>query len=151
MHPHEDALYEDSFPVEGGCFDNAGAVSSQVKTLLKALNLSKEVVRRAALVTYESEINITSYARQGRIFLRVTTDQIIIEAIDEGQGIADIELARQKGYSTATDEIREMGFGAGMGLCNIDNFSDSFQITSELGKGTHLTMVVNIPQNGNGL
>ena len=139
---HEEILYENSFPVEGGNFDNAGYVSSQIKALLKNLNLSKEVVRRAALVTYESEINIVSYANHGRIVLRVLPGEIVIDAIDEGQGIADIELAMQQGYSTATDKIREMGFGAGMGLCNINTFSDSFSITSELGKGTHLTMMV---------
>ena len=139
---HEDTLYENSFPVEGGNFDNAGSVASQIKVLLKGLRLSKEVVRRVSLVTYESEINIVSYANRGRIVLKVTPQQVMIEAIDEGQGIADIELAMQKGYSTATDKIREMGFGAGMGLCNINTFSDSFRITSELGRGTHLTMVV---------
>jgi serine/threonine-protein kinase RsbT len=141
---HEETLYENSFPVEGGNFDNAGSVSSQVKALLKHLKISKEIVRRVALVTYESEINMVSYASKGRIVLRVTPEQVMIEAIDEGQGIADIELAMQKGYSTATDKIREMGFGAGMGLFNINNFSDSFRITSEIGKGTHLTMIVKI-------
>lgn len=150
LHP-EEVLYENSFPVEGGNFDNAGSVSSQVKALLKRLNLSKEIVRRVALVTYESEINIVSYANNGRIVIKVTTDQIVIEAIDEGQGIADIGLARQKGYSTATDKIREMGFGAGMGLCNIDTFSDVFSITSEIGKGTHLTMVVKSNKDSSGL
>ena len=143
MQLPEEAVYETSFSVEGGNFDNAGSVSSQIKALLKRLRLSKEIVRRVALVTYESEINIVSYANQGRIVLKVSPERVIIEAIDEGQGIADIALAMQKGYSTATDKIREMGFGAGMGLFNIDNFSDSFHITSELGKGTHLTMVIN--------
>lgn len=147
MLQREEALYEGSFLVEGGNFDNAGSVSSQIKALLKRLKLSKEVVRRVALVTYESEINIVSYANKGRIRLKVMPDQIVIEAIDEGQGIADIELAMQKGYSTATDKIREMGFGAGMGLCNINTFSDSFRITSEINKGTHLTMVVKTDRN----
>ena len=142
----EKTLYENSFPVEGGNFDNAGSVSSQIKALLKRLKLSKEIVRRAALVTYESEINIVSYARKGFINLKVTSGQVVIEAIDEGQGIADIALAMQKGYSTATDKIREMGFGAGMGLCNINTFSDFFRITSEIGKGTHLTMIVKIDE-----
>ncbi len=151
MLPHEEALYENSFPVEGGNFDNAGSVSSQVKALLKHLKLSKEIVRRAAIVTYESEINIVSYANKGQIVLKVTPEQVLIEAIDEGQGIADIELARQKGYSTSTAKIREMGFGAGMGLCNIDTFSDYFRITSEIGKGTHLTMIVKINKDGDGI
>lgn len=148
MLHHEEALYENSFSVEGGNFDNAGSVSSQIKALLNSLKLSKDIVRRVALVTYESEINIVSYANKGQIVLRVMPERVVIEAIDEGQGIADIELAMQKGYSTATDKIREMGFGAGMGLCNINTFSDSFRITSELGKGTHLTMVVKINQDG---
>jgi serine/threonine-protein kinase RsbT len=150
LHP-EEALYENSFSVEGGNFDNAGSVSSKIKALLNSLQLSKDIVRRVALVTYESEINIVSYANKGQIVLRVMPERVVIEAIDEGQGIADIELAMQKGYSTATDKIREMGFGAGMGLCNINTFSDSFRITSELGKGTHLTMVVKINQDGKGV
>lgn len=115
MLSRETAIYENSFPVEGGTYENAGHVSSQIKALLKRMKISKEVVRRAALVTYESEINICSYARSGKILLRVTPEHVTIEAIDEGQGIVDIELAMQEGYSTATDKIREMGFGAGMG------------------------------------
>jgi len=99
---------------------------------------------KAALVSYESEINIVSYAKKGMIQISVTAQKVTIEAIDEGQGIPDINLAMQEGYSTATSKIREMGFGAGMGLCNIKKFSDLFQITSEIGKGTHLKMVINI-------
>ena len=148
---HEPAIYENSFPVEGGTYENAGHVSSQIKALLKRMKISKEVVRRAALVTYESEINICSYARSGKIVLRVTPEHVMIEAIDEGQGIVDIELAMQEGYSTATDRIREMGFGAGMGLCNIKNFSDFFRITSEIGKGTHLKMVIRIDKDFDGI
>jgi len=147
----EAALYENSFFVEGGNFDTAGSVSSQIKALLKHMRLPNDVVRRAALVTYESEINIVSYADHGRIYLKVTSDYVMIEAIDKGQGIADIELAMQEGYSTATDKIREMGFGAGMGLCNIRNFSDFFRITSDVGKGTHLKMVIKIDKLFDGI
>jgi anti-sigma regulatory factor (Ser/Thr protein kinase) len=137
-------LYEDSFAVEGGNFDNAGRVSSHIKSVLKKIGLASDVVRRAALVAYESEINIVSYSRKGLIHLLVGPDRVLIEAVDEGQGIADIELAMQEGYSTATEKIREMGFGAGMGLCNIKNFSDYFQITSEVGRGTCLKMIISI-------
>ncbi|MDX9821544.1 MAG: hypothetical protein RBT20_06395 [Syntrophales bacterium] len=137
-------MYEDSFVVEGGNFDNAGRVSSHIKSILKKIGLASDVVRRAALVAYESEINIVSYSRKGLIHLLVGPDRVLIEAVDEGQGIADIELAMQEGYSTATEKIREMGFGAGMGLCNIKNFSDYFQITSEVGRGTCLKMVISI-------
>ena len=135
-------MYEASFAVAGGNFDNAGEVSSSIKTILKEIGLSREVIRKAALVAYESEINIVSYARTGIILLRVMRDGIVIEAVDEGQGIPDIELAMQPGWSTASQKIREMGFGAGMGLCNIKSFSDTFQITSEVGKGTQLTMII---------
>ena len=144
MNSHEIVVYENSFPLEGRTFKNAGYISRQVKTLLQKMKLSKEVVRRAAIVAYESEINICSYAECGKIILRVTPEQIIIEAIDEGQGIADIKLAMKEGYSTATQNIFRMGFGAGMGLANIRNFSDSFDITSEVGKGTHLKMIIRI-------
>jgi len=139
---HETVIYENSFLVEGKTFKNAGHVSSQVKNLLQKMKFSKEVVRRAAIVTYEAEINICSYAERGKIILRVKPEEINIEAIDEGQGIADIELAMEEGYSTATPKIVHMGFGAGMGLANIKRFSDVFRITSEVGKGTHLEMII---------
>jgi anti-sigma regulatory factor (Ser/Thr protein kinase) len=96
------------------------------------------------MVTYEAEINICSYAERGRIVLRVTPKFVTIEAIDEGQGIADIELAMEEGYSTATDKIRHMGFGAGMGLANIKRYSDTFRIISEVNKGTHLKMIIRV-------
>ena len=147
MISHEALSCEKSFPVKGGTFENAGRVSSQVKSLLTKMGLPKQVIRRAAIVTYEAEINICSYADRGKILLRVTPKFIIIEAIDEGQGITDIELAMKEGYSTATDNIRSMGFGAGLGLSNMKNFSDTFRIISEIGKGTHLKMIIFIRQN----
>ena len=143
----EKPLFDGSFTVVGGNFDNAGEVSTNIKAILKKIGLSKDVVRKAALVAYESEINIVSYARKGMIRLRVVPDRIMIEAIDEGQGIPDIEQAMQPGYSTANQKIREMGFGAGMGLCNIKSFSDVFQISSEIGKGTHLKMIIKADNN----
>jgi serine/threonine-protein kinase RsbT len=140
----EKPLYEGCLTIVGGNFDNAGEVSSRIKAILKQMGLSSDVVRKAALVAYESEINIVSYARKGMIRLCVVPGSIMIEAIDEGQGIPDIEQAMQPGYSTATSRIREMGFGAGMGLCNIKSFSDIFQISSEVGRGTHLKMIIKI-------
>jgi len=136
-------LYEGSFAVTGGNFDHAGEVSGNIKSILKRMNLPSDVVRRVSLVAYESEINIVSYAKKGMIRLRVIPESVMIEAIDEGQGIPDVNLAMQPGYSTATDKIREMGFGAGMGLCNIKSFSDAFHISSEIGKGTYLKMIIN--------
>lgn len=141
--PQDDGIiYQNSFCVEGGNFETAGQVSGQIKAILKSLNLPKEVIRRAALVAYESEINIVSYATEGEIKLTVKPEEVVVEASDVGPGIEDIELAMQAGYSTANEKIREMGFGAGMGLFNINTYSDIFKITSEVGKGTHLHMVI---------
>jgi anti-sigma regulatory factor (Ser/Thr protein kinase) len=141
----ENISYQRSFYVEGGNFNLAGTVSTSIKSILKKMDLPINVVRKSALVSYESEINIVSYARKGVINLTVSSTTVQIEAIDEGPGIPNIELAMQEGYSTADQRIREMGFGAGMGLCNIKNYSDKFNISSEIGKGTYLKMIINNP------
>jgi serine/threonine-protein kinase RsbT len=138
-------LYSGSFDVEGGNFNNAGIVSTNIKSILKKLGLPGDVVRKSAIVSYESEINVVSYAKKGVITLTVNPDSVKIEVKDEGPGIPNIALAMQEGYSTADQKIREMGFGAGMGLCNIKNYSDAFQISSEVGKGTYLIMTMNVP------
>jgi len=143
-------LYDNSFSVNGGNFDDAGGVSGRIKTVLKEMGIQKNVVRMAAVITYESEINIVSYARHGIIRLHVQPEYVEIEAVDEGPGISDIRLAMQQGWSTATDKIREMGFGAGMGLNNIRNFSDIFHISSDVGSGTRLKMIIRIPQEQDG-
>lgn len=135
--------YEFSFPVEGENFDDAGKVSVEIKKLLKELGIPSDILRRTAIATYESEVNIISYARQGNINIRVTDDNILINTQDSGPGITDIEQAMKQGYSTANDRIREMGFGAGMGLFNIKNCSDSFEILSEVNKGTLLKILIN--------
>lgn len=147
MDAHEKPLFESSYTVQGGNFDEAGKVASEIKVNLKKLGIQADVVMKAALVAYESEINIVSYARKGTINISITPQRVKIETIDEGQGIPDISLAMQEGYSTANAKIREMGFGAGMGLCNIKKYSDEFQLTSEIGKGTYLKMIIHI-KNG---
>jgi len=136
--------YEGCHTIVGGNFDNAGEVSGSIKATLKQMGLPGAVVRRAAMVAYESEINIVSFARKGMIRLHVVTDSILIQAIDEGPGIPDIELAMCPGYSTASAKVKEMGFGAGMGLCNIKSFSDIFEISSKVGRGTYLKMIINV-------
>ena len=138
-------LYHDSFCIEGGNFNNAGIVSTSIKSILKKLGFPNEIVRRSAIVSYEAEINVVSYAKKAVVNLTVDPGVVQIEVIDEGPGIPNIELAMQEGYSTADRRIREMGFGAGMGLCNIKNYSDDFQIASEVGKGTHLKMTIHTP------
>ncbi len=145
MHASENNLNKHSFDIEGGNFNTAGTVSTRIKSILKQIGLPDNVVRKSAIVCYESEINIVSYARKGVINLTVTPTTVEIEAIDEGPGIPNIELAMQQGYSTANQQIREMGFGAGMGLYNIKCFSDKFDISSEVDKGTFLKMIINTP------
>ncbi len=145
VYATENILYKNSFDVEGGNFSNAGTVSTRIKSILKQIGLPDDVVRKSAIVCYESEINIVSYARKGIINLTVTPKTVEIEVIDEGPGIPNIELAMEQGYSTANQQIREMGFGAGMGLYNIKCYSDKFDISSEVDKGTFLKMIINSP------
>jgi anti-sigma regulatory factor (Ser/Thr protein kinase) len=134
---------EGSFPVEGERFDQAGRVSVEVKKMLRTIGIPDDILRRVAIATYESEVNIISYATHGTVQLRVTQDHIVLDIQDTGPGIDNIEQAMVQGYSTANDRIREMGFGAGMGLFNIKNCSDTFEISSEEGKGTHLKILIN--------
>jgi anti-sigma regulatory factor (Ser/Thr protein kinase) len=136
-------LYKNSFDIEGGNFSNAGAIATRIKSILKNMGLPNDIVRKSAIVCYESEINIISYAKKGKINLTVTPTTVEIEVVDEGPGIPNIELAMEQGYSTANQQIREMGFGAGMGLHNIKNYSDTFNISSEVDKGTFLKMIIN--------
>jgi len=136
QEPEEENILTLEFPVLGGDFALAGMASSNIKKALQQLGISIDVLRRVAVVTYEAEMNIVIHAYRGVLRVKVTPEYIEIIAEDEGPGIPDIELAMQPGYSTAPDNIREMGFGAGMGLPNIKNSSDELKIESEVGKGT---------------
>lgn len=129
------------FHVEGGNFSKAGSASSQLKKILKQLNVDPRVIKRVVVALYEAEVNIVAHAYQGIIYIDIDTEKIEIRLIDEGPGIEDIELAMQQGYSTASPEVREMGFGAGMGLPNIKNNSDRMSITSQVGKGTTVEII----------
>ena len=137
-------LYSGSFNIEGGNFNSAGIVSTNIKSILKKLGIPGDIVRKAAIVSYEAEINVVSYAKKAIVNLIVNAGVVHIEVIDEGPGIADIDLAMKEGYSTATKKIMHMGFGAGMGLSNMRHCSDWFHIASEVGKGTHLKMVIRV-------
>lgn len=137
------------FSITGGDFHHAGQVSTQIKEILKELGINPIIVRRAAISAYEAEMNVVMYAQKGIFTLEVTPQQINFLVQDEGQGIPDIELAMQEGYSTATPEMREMGFGAGMGLPNIKKNSDIFEIFSEVGKGTCLKIIIFLNQRKN--
>ena len=131
------------YDITGGDFTNAGRASTSIKDVLKRLGVSPSTVRRVAIASYEAEMNLVMYAFRGRMCLKVNPETVTIEIEDEGPGIPDIPLAMQEGYSTATAEMHEMGFGAGMGLPNIQKNADVFEIRSELGRGTRLHIRVN--------
>jgi anti-sigma regulatory factor (Ser/Thr protein kinase) len=122
--------------IEGGNFSKAGTASSLFKKVLKQLNVDPKLIKRTVVALYEAEVNIVAHAYNGVIKIDLDTERIYINLTDEGPGIPDIELAMQKGYSTASPEVREMGFGAGMGLPNIQSNADNLRIRSEVGKGT---------------
>ena len=128
------------FEIHGRDFTNAGRVSTEIKDLLKRMGIHSTLVRRAAIAAYEAEMNVVMYARHAMLVLTVTPSSIVLEVADEGPGISDVELAMQEGYSTATAEMREMGFGAGMGLPNIRRNSDAFTIDSMVGNGARLNI-----------
>ena len=133
-----------TYKVKSGDFDHGGQAATQMKKNLKRLGLMPDVIKRLAIVSYEAEMNVVMYARKAKMTFQVTPQVIKIFVSDEGPGIPDIERAMREGYSTATIEIREMGFGAGMGLPNIKRNSDEFTIESEVGKGTQLGITINI-------
>jgi serine/threonine-protein kinase RsbT len=136
-----DDVYREEFFVKGGDFAKAGAVACRIKELLKDLGLDAKTVRRAAIASYEAEMNVIMYAWEGRVDLAVSPREVRITVDDRGPGIADVELAMTEGYSTATAEMRELGFGAGMGLPNIKKNSDDLNIDSEAGRGTRLEII----------
>ena len=129
------------YHVEGGDFTNAGSTSSEVKRMLKKLGVSPEIVKSTVVALYEAEVNIVAHAYRGDIDVDLEDDRIRIELKDEGPGIANVDWAMQKGNSTASPKVREMGFGAGMGLPNIQNNSDELNIATEVGVGTTITFV----------
>lgn len=131
-----------SFTVDGNDFSSAGEASVQVKKILRSIGFDAEVIRRVSIAMYEAEINMVIHAGGGVAELFVHPDKIVLVLTDKGPGIADINLAMSEGYSTAPDNIRSLGFGAGMGLPNIKRYSDELDIKSTVGKGTTLTITV---------
>ena len=141
----EENVFEQSFPVTGRDFANAGEASCRVKEILKEIGVEQDIIRRVAIAAYEAEMNVVMYAREGEVRVSISPEMIDLVIEDEGQGIENIDLAMQEGYSTATEEMREMGFGAGMGLPNMKKNSDEFKITSEVGKGTRIDIRIKMP------
>jgi len=134
------------FDVDGENFTSAGQASVQIKKNLRQLGLPPEIIRRVSIAMYEGEINMVIHAGGGHAEVRVTEDCIEIVLEDHGPGIADIAQAMQAGFSTALDNIRSLGFGAGMGLPNMKRYTDYMDIQSTVGEGTTVTMRVAIPQ-----
>jgi anti-sigma regulatory factor (Ser/Thr protein kinase) len=131
------------YPVQAGDFTNGGGVSSQVKKTLKQLNVDPAVIKRVVVALYEAEINVVAHSHGGTIYVTIDNDKITIKLVDKGPGIPDIDLAMTAGFSTASPKVREMGFGAGMGLPNIKNNVDYLNVKSEVGIGTEVEMMVN--------
>lgn len=130
--------------VDGEDFTLAGENSSKVKKLLKQLGMPSEVIRKVAISMYEAEINMVIHANGGTIDVEISPTEIHIVLADSGPGIPDIDAAMQEGFSTASNEVRELGFGAGMGLPNIKKYSDKMTIITEVGKGTTIDLIINI-------
>ena len=132
------------FIVDGENFTSAGEASVEVKKKLRQLGFAPEVIRRVSIAMYEGEINMVIHAGGGEAEITVDPDRIVIVLEDHGPGIADIELAMQEGWSTADENIRRMGFGAGMGLPNMKKYSDVMDVFTKVGVGTTVTMTVNL-------
>lgn len=130
------------FEIEGGNFSGAGNASSEVKKTLKQLGVDAQKIKRVVVALFEAEINVVAHANSGSITVSIFDDRVFMLVEDKGPGIEDIQRAMQEGYSTASQKVREMGFGAGMGLPNIKRNTDEFKIDSELNNGTKLEMTV---------
>ncbi len=132
------------YDIDGEDYSVAGQASSSIKKILKQLGASPEIIRKTAISMYEGEINTVIHGKGGSADVEIASDKIVITFKDNGPGIKDIEKAMQEGFSTASDEARELGFGAGMGLPNMKKYSDELNITSEIGKGTTVEIIINL-------
>ena len=136
------------FRVRGRDFEKAGEASTEIKSLLKDLAIDPQIIRRAVVVAFEAEMNVVMYADEATVTFVLTDEDISIEAADNGPGIPDVAHAMEEGWSTATDEMREMGFGFGMGLPNIKRNADVFDISTEVGAGTVVTARIKLDDHG---
>lgn len=129
-------LMRECYEIQGGNFDTAGEISGEIKVILRDLGIDAASLRRVVVVAFEAEMNLVMYARRGTLTFILTDNEVNLEIQDEGPGIPDLELAFQEGYTTATDEMRELGFGFGMGLPNMKKNSDELKIETKVGIGT---------------
>ncbi|MBP7726376.1 MAG: anti-sigma regulatory factor [Candidatus Bipolaricaulis sp.] len=147
MPPRTPLVLRRIYPVAPRDLEQAGTVSTEVRRELLALGMSPNVVRRASVICFEGEMNIVLYSHGGRVILLVKEDRVELLFSDDGPGIADVELVSQPGYSTAPDWARELGFGAGLGINNMEQNSDLFEIRSRVGEGTvvRATILLGVP------
>ncbi len=141
-------VLSERFEISGSDFSKAGTISTKIKEILQEIGIESSIIRRAAIASYEAEMNVVMYANSGRITLNITPEKLHLQLEDKGPGIEDIEKAMQEGFSTATDKMREMGFGAGMGLPNIKRNADRFEISSIPGEGTSLDIIFCLNKKG---
>ena len=130
-----------SFHIKARDFIRAGEASINVQNILKSMNFEPKLIRRIAICGYEGEMNAVMHGGDGRLTIEIDSDKLVLEVRDDGPGIEDIDKAMQAGFSTAADEHREMGFGAGMGLPNMEKNSDQIFVESEKGQETKVRMV----------
>jgi anti-sigma regulatory factor (Ser/Thr protein kinase) len=128
-----------NFTIEGGDFSNAGKASSKIKKVLKQLNIEAKIIKKIVVAVYEAEVNVAAHAYSGNVKALVGENDVVVMVSDSGPGIENVELAMKEGYSTASKEVREMGFGAGMGLANIKRNTDELKIETTVGEGTTVT------------
>ena len=140
----EEILLSEKFRIQGNDFEHGGEAATRVKSILRDLGIDPGIIRRLSIANFEAEMNVIMYADEGEMELQVLPKAVRVIVTDRGQGIPDIELAMQEGYSTATPEMRARGFGAGLGLPNIKRNSDEFEITSTVGKGTRLRYTIHL-------
>lgn len=132
------------YDVDGSDFTLAGETSSKVKKMLNQLGIAPEIIRKTAIAMYEGEINMVIHADGGCIDVDIWPEKIVAVLKDTGPGITDIERAMQEGFSTASNQVRELGFGAGMGLPNMKKYTDDMKIDTKVGQGTTVTLTINI-------
>jgi len=140
---------EGSFHLVGGDFTNSGEASIQLKKILQQQGIKEDIIRRASIATFEAEMNVIIYTTAGILRYIISEDVIQIIVSDMGPGIEDLDLAMREGYSTAPEWVREMGWGAGMGLPNMKKNSDVFKLDSVPGEGTTVEMTIYTKKGGN--
>jgi anti-sigma regulatory factor (Ser/Thr protein kinase) len=141
-------LLRKTYTIHGRDFDKAGETAAQIKQVLKGLGMDADLIHRTVVIAFEAEMNVVMYATEGTLTFVLTDEDIQLEMADRGPGIEDIELALTEGFSTATDAMREMGFGFGMGLPNIRKNADDFRLESNVGVGTTVSTTIRLDSSG---